>query len=95
MSFQQFLNSIMSSFNTVFSHIIKYIELLLQNNFIKFIVFLSLVFFIIWIIESIINMIYLILNHNHDKKEIIKILGTKNDEISKNGGNIKSKDIYW
>ena len=24
-----------------------------------------------------------------------KILGTKNDEISKNGGNIKSKDIYW
>ena len=80
MSFQQFLNSIMNSFNTVFSHIISYIELLLQNNFIKFIIFLSLLFFIIWILENILKIVYTIFNIKHDQETRKKVIKKKEVE---------------
>ena len=65
----------MSSFNTVFSHIIIYIDMIIKNNFIKFIIYLSLVFFIIWIAENILKIVYTIFNIKHDKetrKNVIK-----------------------
>ena len=81
MSFQQFISSITECFNTVFSHIIIYIDMIIQNNFIKFIIFLSLVFFIIWIAENILKIVYTIFNIKHDKEKHDKETGKK--EIKK------------
>ena len=80
MSFQQFLNSITECFNTVFSHIIIYIDMIIQNNFIKFIIFLSLVFFIIWIAENILKIVYTIFNIKHDKETRKKVIKKKEVE---------------
>lgn len=97
-NFGTFLNNIISSFNSVFEHFITYIELIFNNNFIKLIVYLSLFSFLIFILASIINIIYSIINLKHDKNELnVLIQGKKseNTESAKNGGNIKSKDIYY
>ena len=97
-SFVTFLNNIVSSFNSVFEHFINYIELIFNNNFIKLIIYLSLFSFLIFILSSIIGIIYSIINLRHDKNELkVLIKGEKseNTESAENGGNIKSKDIYW
>lgn len=95
MSFESFVNSIINAFNTVFSHIVTYIQIFLNNNFIKFIIFLGLFGFIINFLFSIIKIIYEILNNKHDKQETKELFSGHSNETVKNGGNIKSKDIYW
>lgn len=95
MTFEVFINNIINSFNAVFPHIASYINSLINNNFIKLIIYLSLSAFLINLVFSILNIVYSILNNNHDKEETIKLFGNKSSETSKNGGNIKSKDIYW
>lgn len=80
MSFQRFISSITECFNTVFSHIIIYIDMIIQNNFIKFIIYLSLVFFIIWIAENILKIVYTIFNIKHDKETRKKVIKKKEVE---------------
>ena len=95
MSFETFLNNIINNFNTVFYHIINFIELILDNNFIKFIILLGLFIFVINLLCSVVNIIYKILNNRHDKEALKSIFNSTDKETRKNGGNIKSKDIYW
>lgn len=68
MDFQTFVNSIINAFNTVFPHISSYINTLIDNNFIKFIIYLSLSSFLISLLFAILKIIYGILNRKHDKE---------------------------
>ena len=95
MTFETFLNNIINNFNTVFYHIINFIELVLDNNFIKFIIFLGLFIFVINLLCHVINIIYTILNNKHDKESLKNLFNSTDKETRENGGNIKSKDIYW
>jgi len=47
MSFSEFINAIITSFNTVFNYIITYFNLLVSNNFIKLIIYTTLFFLLI------------------------------------------------
>ena len=95
MTFEVFINNIINAFNTVFPHISTYINTLIDNNFIKFIIYLSLSSFLISLVFSILKIIYLILNNKHDKEEEKELFGGHSNDSVKNGGNIKSKNIYW
>ena len=69
MTFQEFINSIMNSFNSVFELITNLIDPILQNNFIKLIIFILLIFLGIEFINKIISTI---LNIFSQKKSISK-----------------------
>lgn len=68
MTFQNFINSIMASFNTTLSHITGYINSLLNDNFIKFIIFLGLFIFVIELFCIIIKFIYMIFRSKHNRE---------------------------
>ena len=68
MSFQNFINSIMASFNSTLSHITSYINSLLNDNFIKFIIFLGLFIFVIELLCIIIKFIYTIFRSKHNRE---------------------------
>lgn len=68
MTFETFVNSIINAFNTVFPHITSYINALIDNNFIKLIIYLSLSAFVINILFAILKIIYGILNRKHDRE---------------------------
>lgn len=68
MNFQQFINSIMTSFNNTLSHITNYISLLINDNFIKFIIFLTLFMFILELVIIIIKFIYSIFRSKHNRE---------------------------
>lgn len=68
MTFEVFINNIINAFNTVFPHIAYYINSLINNNFIKLIIYLSLSAFLINLVFSILKIIYGILNRKHDKE---------------------------
>ena len=93
MTFSEFVTKIFTFFNTVFTNLISYIEILLENNFIKFIIYLSLLSFIITLFTIIIRMIYNILNYKHDKES--NDLETKDVIKAENGGRIRKKDLWW
>ena len=93
MTFSEFVTKIFTCFNTVFTNLVSYIEILLENNFIKFIIYLSILSFIITLLTIIIGMIYNILNYKHDKESNDL---EKTDVIkAENGGRIRKKDLWW
>ena len=93
MTFSEFINKIFTCFNTVFVNFVSYIEMLTENNFIKFIIYLSLLSFVISLFAIIISIIYNILNYKHDKEANDL---EKTDVIkSENNGKIRKKDLWW
>ena len=100
MSFFDFINKIFSIFNEVFNNIIDLFNIIFNNNFIKFMLMLSVLYFICQIISSILNIIFNILDVNHDKAEEKKLFKTLNNkEIQTNSNNIhkkiKNNNIWW
>lgn len=101
MTYQEFINSIFSAFQNFTSHILSFVTILFENHFIKTIVFIIIIYFIIYVIYTLFSYVYEILNGKHDKKEIVNMISSKNNETSKeksknkNGDNIKEKDLYW
>lgn len=93
MTFSEFITKIFTCFNTVFVNIVSYIEMLTKNNFIKVIIYLSLLSFIISLFAVTIGIIYNILNYKHDKEandlEKIDVIKTENS------GKIRKKDLWW
>ena len=93
MTFSEFITKIFTCFNTVFVNIVSYIEILTKDNFIKVIIYLSLLSFVISLFAVIIGIIYNILNYKHDKEandlEKIDVIKTENS------GKIRKKDLWW
>lgn len=105
MNYNEFINNIFSSFQTVAKYLFNYINNLFDNYYIKTTVFIIIINFAIYIIFTLISYLYSILNAKHDKKEISNII-TSNNTLNNNesekskkknkyGDNIKKKDIYW
>lgn len=93
MTFSEFITKIFTCFNTVFVNLVSYIEMLTKNNFIKVIIYLSLLSFIISLFAVITGIIYNILNYKHDKEANDL---EKTDVIkTENGGRIRKKDLWW
>lgn len=78
MSFQNFLNSIIVAFGYVFSSIQNTITNLLNNNFIKFIIYLILLEFIIFLFGGLLSFIFNIFSM---KKESGKNKTNSNTDI--------------
>lgn len=79
MSFSSFISSISSAFNSTFNGIINLIDPILQNNFIKLIIFLVLIYLGIEFLDKIIG---IILNIFSQKKSVSKEKSTnKNTDI--------------
>lgn len=99
MNFTEFLTTIFNSFNTFFTHITGFINILINDNFIKLIIYISIFGFAIYILKELFSILYTILNNNHDKEEQKKILhpeeSKKSNSKNKNGDNFRKKDIYW
>lgn len=92
MTFSQFLNKIIECFNLVFKNIISYIELLMENNFIKIIIYINLLMFIISILCVVVQIIYNVLNYKHDK-EANDLENT--DAVTNENVRVKKKDLWW
>ena len=79
MNFESFINSIIYCFNATFSGIIGLFNYIIQNNFIKLIIFIAIIYLIIEYLDEIIN---LILNIFSQKKSISKTKeSNKNTDI--------------
>lgn len=72
MSFQDFITTIYNSFNTFFTHITNYISLLINNNFIKLIIYFSIFSFITYFLFEIIKLFLKIINNGHNKETKIE-----------------------
>ena len=71
MSFNNFLNSIINCFNNVFPNITKHINTILNNNFLKCCVYISLLLFIISLVTEIIKLIFYVIGINRSNREVI------------------------
>lgn len=80
MNFSNFLATIFNSFNTFFSHIINYIESIMQNNFIKLIIYLVLFGYVINFLFNVIKLLLKILTNSFNNNEIKKKENKKNIE---------------
>lgn len=78
MSFQNFINIIVNSFGYVFNMIQSTINNLLNNNFIKFIIYIILLEFIIFLFGGLLNLIFNIFSM---KKEFGKNKTNSNTDI--------------
>ncbi len=58
MTFTDFINSIINSFLNVFNFIISIFDLIISNNWIKLIIFITLVYFVIDFFSEIIDLIF-------------------------------------
>lgn len=68
MSFQNFITTIFNSFNAFFTHIVSYINLVIDNNFIKLIIYLVLFKLIIDFLFEVIKILLKIINNGHNKE---------------------------
>lgn len=68
MSFQNFITTIFNSFNAFFTHIVSYINLIIDNNFIKLIIYLVLFKLIIDFLFEVIKILLKIINNGHNKE---------------------------
>lgn len=68
MSFQNFITTIFNSFNAFFTHIVSYINLIIDNNFIKLIIYLVLFKIIIDFLFEVIKILLKIINNGHNKE---------------------------
>ena len=78
MKFNTFLNNIFSSFNEVFNNITNLFNLVLENNFIKLIIFITLIYLIIRIFTYFLDLVFNILSQ---KKESGKNKVKSNSDI--------------
>lgn len=67
MSFSEFLQQFMSGFSEVLSHVGLYFSMLVQNNLVKLVIYISLSGIVFWLVFEVYNLLLQILGKKKNK----------------------------
>lgn len=68
MTFSEFLNQFMSGFSGIISHIPIYFSMLLENYFVRIVIYSSMIGLVFWLIFEIFNIFQDIFDGDKNKK---------------------------
>lgn len=76
MNFSAFLDIIINSFNQLLNLLSTFFNSIIENNFVKLIIFIFIIYFIVYLLNKILGLVLNLFNRKEEPKNKVK---SKND----------------